>query len=234
VTGQVRDVSTRVTTGEPSQALLRLADGNDLLVIGKRRGSPWSTSVLGSTAVAVAARCNGPVVVVPEAWTVAGHRSRHLVAGIDGQSDAGALDVAFDRAQTIGVALVVVHAWNGPEPHSVSADEDAHLREEIGQRLAEAVAPWVQEYPEVDVSLECHSLTPVVSLLGVASDAQLLVVGRDSRPRYSGDLGTGSTVRKVLHHASCPVMVVPRASGDAESHRLGLLEELPGYSTSWQ
>ncbi len=203
--GQVRVVSTQVATGEPSHALLSVADTNDLLVIGKRRGNPWSTAVLGSTAVAVAARCNGLVVVVPESWAVREHRTEHIVAGINGHGDSRVVDLAFDRAHTLAVGLVVVHACSGEA--DVSRDEAVH-------RLADLLAPWKQSYPDVDVSLECHPVTPTVSLLGAATDAQLLVVGRRAAgPQQPGGLGYGSTVRKVLHHASCPVAVVPQAEG---------------------
>jgi len=203
--GQVRAVSTQVATGEPSHALLRVADTNDLLVIGKRRGNPWSTAVLGSTAVAVAARCNGTVVVIPESWAVPAHRTAHIVAGINGHGDSRVVDLAFDRAHALAVELVVVHACSGEADVS---------RDEAVQRLADFLAPWKQSYPDVDVSLECHPVTPTVSLLGAATDAQLLVVGRRAAgPQQPGGLGYGSTVRKVLHHASCPVAVVPQADG---------------------
>jgi hypothetical protein len=54
--------------------------------------------VLGSTAVAVAARCNGPVVVVPESWAVPEHRTEDIVAGINGHSDSRE-DPVVDRAR---------------------------------------------------------------------------------------------------------------------------------------
>jgi len=200
----VLDVSTRVLTGEPSQALLRIAGKDDLLVIGKRRGSPWSSAVLGSTALAVAARCKGPVVVIPEYWSATEHRSQHIVAGVDGRRDSHVLDLAFDRARALAVPLVVEHAF----------PTEAEPWDAARQRLADSVAPWEQAYPDVEVSIQCHALTPTVSLLGAATDAQLLVVGRHPGT-HSGGLEHDSTVRTVLHHATCPVVVVPQTAGNS-------------------
>jgi hypothetical protein len=54
----------------------------------------------GSTAVAVAGRCEGPVVVVPEGCPLTEHVSAPIVAGIDTHHDPQVLDLAFDRART--------------------------------------------------------------------------------------------------------------------------------------
>jgi len=198
------DVSTRVLTGEPSRALLQVAGKDDLLVIGKRRGSPWSSAVLGSTALAVAARCTGPVVVIPEYWSVAEHRSQHIVAGVDEQHDSHVLDLAFDRARTLAVPLVVEHA----------IPTEAEPWDTARQRLADSAAPWVEAYSDVEVSFRCHSLTPTVSLLGAATDAQLLMVGRHFEA-HAGAIEHHSTVSTVLHHATCQVLVVPQVAGNS-------------------
>jgi hypothetical protein len=52
-----------------------------------------------------------------------------------------------------------------------------------------------------------------VALLGEAVAAQLLVLGRRTKASHPGGLSLGSTTRRVLHHAHCPVLVVPIVPG---------------------
>jgi nucleotide-binding universal stress UspA family protein len=201
VSGTRQDISTHVTTGEPAHALLATAAPVDLLVVGKRGGHPLSRMVLGSTSMAVAGRCRGLLVVVPEGWSAGEHARAPVVAGIDGDRDPQVLDFAFLRSQRLGVPLVVVHA-SGSSRSSIDALSE----------LAAVVAPWQQRHPAVSVRFASHPLTPTVALLGAATDAQLLVLGRHTGPEHLGGLALASTTRRVLHHAPCPVVVVPEAA----------------------
>lgn len=209
---QVGEVSTHVATEDAAQALVWLAHDQDRLVVGKRRGHPWSNAVLGSTAVAVAGRCTGPVVVVPEAWSVEDHVEQRIVVGVDGQRDSSVLDAAFDRAERLGVGLVVVHALGASLPQTMVGSDVHQPSADTRMDLDELLAPWVQRHPDVHVTVQSHPVTPTVSLLGAATDAQLLIVGRHAATHPHGP-ALGSTTRKLLHHASCPVMVTPRKAG---------------------
>jgi nucleotide-binding universal stress UspA family protein len=216
---QAGEVSTHVAIEDAAHALVWLAGEQDRLVVGKRRGHPWSNAVLGSTAVAVAGRSTGPVVVVPEAWSVDDHVEQRIVVGIDGPRDGGVLDAAFDRAEGLGVGLVVVHALGASLPQTVVASDVHQSSADTRVELDDLLAPRAQSHPHVNVTVQSHPLTPTVSLLGAATDAQLLIVGRHAATHPHGP-GLGSTTRKLLHHASCPVMVTPREAGsglEAES-----------------
>jgi universal stress protein family protein len=57
-----------------------------------------------------------------------------------------------------------------------------------------------------------HETDAADCLLGAASGAQLLVLGRHTGAHHLGGFAFGSTSRKVLHHARVPVAVVPTAS----------------------
>ncbi|MDX6302552.1 MAG: hypothetical protein QOF53_3766 [Nocardioidaceae bacterium] len=209
--GASRHVFTQVSTGEPAQALVAATAPDDLLVVGKRGGHSLSRMVLGSTSMAVAGRCRGPLVVVPEGWSVGQHVDDPITVGIDEERDPRVLDFAFLRAQRLGVPLVVVHASYPSVRHPASSRKASRGSDEALSELAGVVAPWQQRHPSVSVRLATYALTPTVALLGAATDAQLLVVGRHLGPHDLGGLGPGSTPRKVLHHAPCPVAVVPQA-----------------------
>lgn len=208
------DVSTHVAAGGPSRSLVEVADPDDLLVVGRRCGHPLTHALQGSTSIAVAGRSKAPVVVVPDTWTVTEHVSAPIVAGIDAHHDPLVLDHAFDRARTVGVQLVVVDAWELPAPHTRSAAEIQRWAATARTELAGIIAPWKENYPDVIVTTESHPLTPAAALLAAATDAQLVVVGRHTGPHHLGGLGLGSTTRKILHHARCPVLVVPETPID--------------------
>lgn len=164
--------------------------------------------------MAVAGRCPGPLVVVPEGWSVARHVQDPITVGIDGDRDPRVLDFAFLRADRLGVPLVVVHASYPSVRHPPCSGMVAGRSGEALSGLREVVAAWQERHPSVTVRVATYPLTPTVALLGAATDAQLLVIGRHTGPHGLGGLGAGSTTRKVLHHTPCPVAVVPQACPD--------------------
>ena len=64
---EARDVEVRVDAylGAPSEQLIRLSDGAQLVVVGARGHDRLSPMFLGSVATAVTHRAHWPVVVVP-------------------------------------------------------------------------------------------------------------------------------------------------------------------------
>jgi nucleotide-binding universal stress UspA family protein len=70
-----------------------------------------------------------------------------------------------------------------------------------------------------------HLALPVVTelrrmwaheLVGEGVDADLLVIGG---PRLNSDRGPGLIARSAIHHAFCPLLLVPRPPGGALMHR---------------
>ena len=78
---------------------------------------------------------------------------------------------------------------------------------------------WRRRFPTVAVRAVTHALAPEVALLGHAVGAQLLLLGRRTGPQHPGGLSLGSTARTVLHHATCPVAVVPHGRRDDSGRR---------------
>src|SRR5699024_6952814 len=133
-----------------------------------------------------------------------------VVVGVDGSPRcAAAFEFALTEAQTRGAELRVVHAWSDVP---LTGIDGPHLQwESIQQRedafLAETLAGWQAQFPDVPIRREVVHDRPVRHLLTHADDAQLLVVGHRGRGGFRGMM-VGSTSRALLHAAPCPLAVV--------------------------
>ena len=145
-----------------------------------------------------------------------------IVVGTDGSPSAqAAVRWALGEARLRGAALHIVHAWLVPlvealpEPWLL-ATPVGHVDSELENRLAagarelleDAVAEAKAAEPGVDVLGELTEMRPAAALLAAAADADLLVVGSRGHGGFKGLL-LGSVGSQCVHHAPCPVVVVP-------------------------
>ncbi|MBB5157512.1 universal stress protein [Saccharopolyspora phatthalungensis] len=202
------EITEEVVYGHPAEELVHRSASARLVVVGSRGQGAFRETLLGSTSAAVATHASSPVVVVPGGGTAT---SGPVVAGVDDSPGCRpALQYAFDAAKHRHSELVAVQALPnayfipGPYEHP---DRDELL--DLAQRgLAEQVSTFTGDYPEVAVRQVVSNIAPVQALLEAAQHAQLLVVGHRGRGGFAGLL-VGSVARGVLHHAPCPVAVVP-------------------------
>lgn len=152
-----------------------------------------------------------------------------IVVGVDG-SPGGleALRWALTEARLRGTAVQVVHAWMVPlidalpEPWAIGSpplgpsDDEVHEHLEAAARsvLDASLAEARSADPGVEVRGELVEARPAAALLAAAEDADLLVVGSRGRGGFAGLL-LGSVSAQCVHHAPCPVMVVPSGRGGA-------------------
>lgn len=201
-----------IESGHPVPVLQQVAEGKDLLVVGKRGMGAIGRLVMGSTSIAVAGRAHAPVVVVPTGWET-GREDAPVVVGVDIDKDhVSGLRFAFSAARSRGVALRAVQVW---EPHPALVTETGVFvqafddwREQVGAELRARLQAMAGEFPGVPVEVVQVVGQPVRHLLDEAEGAQLLVLGRDAKERLSG-FTLGSVARGVLHHSEVPVAVVP-------------------------
>ncbi|MFJ3160840.1 universal stress protein [Streptomyces kanasensis] len=221
VTGLYPDlaVSAEVVHDTAVAALLREAAAADVLALGSRGYGALVGFLLGSYGQQVIAAAERPVVSVR-----AGDRDAQalrstggeVVVGQQGTAEdsAAVLGFAFEAAAARGATVRAVRAWSLPSIYAYSpgsmrlADEAGGLEPFEEKALAEALAPWRERYPDVPVTEHVELGSAGQVLLSALSDAQLLVVGRRAR---RGPVGTriGSVAHAALHHAPCPVAVVP-------------------------
>jgi nucleotide-binding universal stress UspA family protein len=213
--------------GPATAALLKAAEGADLLVLGSRGLSGFTGFLVGSVALGVVARATRPVVLVrageeaedehlltadktPSVHT--GYRDVVLGADLSDPCDE-VLGFGFETARLRHARLRVLHAWHAPDPLTAVPGGTGPAGEphEAGERLgvlSAVLRPWRDKYPDVDVLETVVADKPANALLRAASGAGLLVVGhrlteRPTVPR------TGPVTHAVIHHVGCPVAVVP-------------------------
>lgn len=214
VAGDV-SITQELRHGKPAAVLVGESAGARRVVVGTR-GLGDATGVkraLGSTAETVAMLAQCPVVVVPAARPDPdAARTRPVIVGIDGSSvSEHALGVAFEEASVRRVPLVALHVWSDTaidEWFALDAARDWDAIEaEAGLLLAERLAGWQEQYPDVQVRRVVERDRPVRFLALHGTDAQLIVVGSRGRGGLTGML-LGSTSRALVHSAPCPVLVV--------------------------
>lgn len=213
------DVATDVVVGETVDTLVEAAGEAEMLVLGSRGHGPVVGFLLGSVGQQVIAEATRPVVLVRAGDRPTGEAAgREVVVGQQGEPDDSAetLRFAFETAAARGATVRAVRAWTLPPVFAYSPGS-MHLLDEAGglepfetKALAAALQPWRDRFPDVPVieHLEMGSAGQV--LLSVAARAQLMVVGRRAH-RTAVGARIGSVAHGVLHHADCPVAVVPHA-----------------------
>ncbi|WP_328483826.1 universal stress protein [Streptomyces sp. NBC_00377] len=211
-------VTTDVREGGPVETLVAAAADAELLVLGSRGHGPVVGFLLGSVGQQVIAEAARPVVLVRAgdrpSSEVAGHE---IVVGQQGdpEDSAAALRFAFETAAARGAGIRAVRAWTLPpvfaySPGSLKLLDDAGGLEPYEKKaLAEALEPWRERFPDVPVVEHVEMGSAGQVLLSVAGRAQLMVVGRRAH-RTAVGARIGSVAYGVLHHADCPVAVVPQ------------------------
>ncbi|GAA3132738.1 universal stress protein [Streptomyces rameus] len=210
-------VTTDVLEGAPAHALAEAAAGAEMLVLGSRGHGPVVGFLLGSVGQQVIAEAARPVVAVragDDPTTEAAGRDVVVGQHGDPEDSAATLRFAFETAAARGASVRAVRAWTLPpvfaySPGSLRLLDDAGgLEPYERQALAEALEPWRERFPEVPVAEHVEMGSAGQVLLSLSARAQLMVVGRRAR-RTAVGARIGSVAHGVLHHADCPVAVVP-------------------------
>ncbi|MFI0349431.1 universal stress protein [Actinomadura sp. 9N407] len=214
-------VSGEQVPGQPAEALIRESGRALMIVVGTHGMGGVAGLLLGSVGLQVVAHASCPAVAVREEPPMVGEPGigepvvgepvvGEIVVGVDGsENSVEATAFAFEEASLRGARLRAVLAWShGPgDMRPLGFDPDA-VHAEAERALAASLAEWRVRFPEVDVVRDVVRARPVRALSSASDGAELLVVGTRGRGGFAG-LVLGSVSHALLHHARCPLAVVP-------------------------
>lgn len=203
--------TAEISTADPAVALLDAAAAHALLVVGSRGRGGFSSLLLGSVSRRVAAHAECPVVVVHAPPAPA--QGLSVLVGVLGEQDTPVVRFACAAAALRGAPVRALHTWSAVSDagHMVplvdNLDDEGKEHTALLGRVVEAGRG---DFPRNQVVLDVVAGAAAAALVEASAHAALLVVGAPRRARV-GRLGMhlGSVVHAVLHHAHCPVAVVP-------------------------
>ncbi|WP_369359898.1 universal stress protein [Streptomyces sp. cg2] len=227
VTGRLRqlhphlDITADFVIGPPRDVLCRAAEGAEILVIGTTGVGRLTGFLVGSVSMATVAHAEAPVVLVraggPGEQPLPDAESGPpppVVLGLDLTRPCDeVIDFAFEAAAVHAAPLAVVHGWNPPpyDAYGLGAALKFGTDLSAGERdsVHQALRPWRDRYPGVDVAAQAVIGEPAHHLLDAAAHAALVVIGRHRRTTLPALPRLGHITHAVLHHCPAPVAVVP-------------------------
>jgi nucleotide-binding universal stress UspA family protein len=201
------DIAAEAVGENPVPALLNESGQATVVVLGSRQRGALG-SALGSVSAPVAARADCPVVVLRGAPGLAGENPA-VVVGVDPRDGSpSAVRFAFDHASRHELPVHAVMCWRRDPLAEMLWRGSPSVPERADELLAEALAAWRAEYPDVHVQSGVERDHAAAGLVTAAADQHLLVVGSRGHHATSASI-LGSVSQAALHHATCPVAVVP-------------------------
>jgi nucleotide-binding universal stress UspA family protein len=215
-------VGSIVTSETTTAALVQASEGADLLVVGTRGHGGFAGLLVGSVSMACTMHARCPVLVVHDGSALtdgqeARNGARVLVGVGDSIASVTVLRAAARIADELDAELLAVRAWLAPPTLPGSRPE---LHDEARATATHALARQVDAaFPDGRPSrlrMEIRQGTPAAVLVEGSRTADVVVVGRRGRSRWSAAL-LGSVSLPVAAHAGCPVLVVPDESRGVET-----------------
>jgi nucleotide-binding universal stress UspA family protein len=204
-----------LASSSPAHALHRLAESEhaDLLVVGSSRHGRLGRALLGDVARAALHGAPCPVAVAPRGYVAAAIHD--IGVGFDGSAEAGeALRFAAGIAASLGTALRVRTAVDLSASITTTSGYSFNVFEVLESLKADARKTLEEAVAGIgDVAVDSAVVGDSVALAmdELSRDVDLMVTGS----RGWGALRRvvlGSTSDRLIHHAPCPVVVVPRSA----------------------
>jgi nucleotide-binding universal stress UspA family protein len=201
--------------GPAAEVLVEGCPAASLIVVGDRGRGGFVDLTLGTVALRAVTRTHVPTMVVRGAEE---HGARYVLVGVDVDDPASGpdlLEFAFTEAELRGVGLYAVHAWEDDRHLHLTgngqyaADRFRATAADRDRRLRELLSPWQEKFPDVRFAWQVFAGSPTRVLVESSRAADVVVLGGRVRSEGRDGLRVGALVHAVLHHAHCPVVVVP-------------------------
>jgi nucleotide-binding universal stress UspA family protein len=208
------EVSAESLAEDPVYALLHESRHATAVVTGSRGRGDLVGLLLGSVGLGVAARAECPAIVVRgDNAGLHGQHERILLGVGDPATAEEAVRFAFREAESRGCTLDAIRAWRCPAhettDHPGLADEPERYHEEqASARLDAVLHDAMADHPDVKVRPATVEGTARKVLLQRSAAADLVIIGARRRHGHFG-LQLGRVGHTLLHHADCPVAIVP-------------------------
>lgn len=201
------EIHTEMVYSSVVPTLIDASKDAGMIVAGSQGLGALGRLLLGSVTTALIHHAHCPVAVIHSDERAAPDSNAGVLLGIDGSpASEAATAVAFEASRR-GVGVVALHVWSDVGVFPILG-MDWRDRESEGQELlAERLAGWQEQYPDVRVKRLVFCDKPSRWLLKESEHAQLVVVGSHGRGGFPGML-LGSVSSAVAQSATVPVIVV--------------------------
>lgn len=202
-------VDSAVIAGPTADAIAEASRDADVLVLGNRGRGGFAGLLLGSVSMRTLTLASCPTVVVRGTPR---EPVDSVVLALDVEDPGEELmDFAFAEAALREARLTVVNVWDLDWTRDDGLDTvREHAVTDIRSALERRLNPWHAEHPDVHLVVEVVDGTPSAALTDLTKTTDLIIAG--AHHRGDGHLGMrpGPITHTLLHHADCPVAVVPR------------------------
>ncbi|MEV0412804.1 universal stress protein [Streptomyces sp. NPDC050448] len=204
-------VTTEFSRSAAAPSLHRAAALHGTVVVGNRGLGGFSSLMLGSVGLKVAAGARTPVIVVRGADDAA--ETGVVLVGVRDGHDLGCAQYAAREAELRKASLRLLHVWNVLESVGdvvTMLDDIEDIADEHERSLTGVAGQVRDEFPSLTVEADAaKSMSVSAALVEASLHADLLVMGGRRSP---GSMGRtlGWATHSLLHHANCPVLLIPR------------------------
>jgi nucleotide-binding universal stress UspA family protein len=206
-------VEAKAVEGPTADVLAAASRTADLLVVGNRGRGGFAGLLLGSVSMRALAAACVPTMVVRGSE----HEPRDLVvAAVDvEETTREVLEFAFAEASRRGARLEAVNVWdiswameNAGDSEEVQAAGKQAMAD-LDAVLESAVHALHAKYPDVRASYRIADGTPSAVLTEASQHADLIIAGARRHGDGQHGMRVGPVPHALLHHADCPVVIVP-------------------------
>ena len=139
-----------------------------------------------------------------------------IIVGVDGSGHSRrALDWAIGEAAIRHAPLTVLTVqqvmnsfWAGPAVYPEDTELAEHARKTVQDETDEALGELAEDARPPAVTVLAVAGLPAEAILGIASDADMIVVGSRGAGGFT-KLLLGSVASQVTRHARIPVVIIP-------------------------